>query len=367
MKSTVLISRELQNFYNVLYIEHPPTIYSLARDYISGWTNRKLPKFSYNSRTRSEAGVRVLTPPCVLPINFLPNSLYDIGISINMSIVRKSICEEMNKQGMSKPIIISALNPHYGYSFKKYFSNYKHIYYCYDNVSARKWNSRHGDRYEDLYVEEVECVVVSSKGLLDKFRKKHQNIYLVRNGVDYELFSQTVNYRGKHTLPKPCIGYIGSLDERVDYELLHRLARENQHWRLLLVGRQVTDRLKKVSKLSNVECTGPIEASQLPRVMGQMDIGIIPFVSNSFTENIYPLKANEYLAAGMPVVSTSFTDLSDFENFIDTAKSYEDFVSALRSNMSISREERSRRMNFAKRRSWKEKAKKIKSIIESLD
>jgi len=64
---------------------------------------------------------------------------------------------------------------------------------------------------------------------------------------------------------------------------------------------------------------GPKKVQDLPAYLKTFSLGIIPFIKNQFTKGIYPLKINEYLAAGIPVVSTNFGYLEDFETIINIA------------------------------------------------
>ena len=97
-----------------------------------------------------------------------------------------------------------------------------------------------------------------------------------------------------------------------------------------------------------------------------MDCGIIPFLCNKLTESIYPLKLNEYLALGKPVVSTNFSaDLTDFRDVIKIAGNKDEFIRSLRSevqtdnSMSVSK-----RMEKAKRNSWQSRIVDFWNVVE---
>src|SRR5690606_17805391 len=72
---------------------------------------------------------------------------------------------------------------------------------------------------------------------------------------------------------------------------------------------------------------GPKPITELPRYLHYMDCTIIPFKCNELTKSIYPLKVNEYLAAGKAVVSTNFSeDIAEFKNIVYLAASHEEFI-----------------------------------------
>ncbi|MCU0324973.1 MAG: teichuronic acid biosynthesis glycosyltransferase tuaH, partial [Spirosomaceae bacterium] len=98
--------------------------------------------------------------------------------------------------------------------------------------------------------------------------------------------------------------------------------------------------------------------------MKRIDVGLIPFKKNEFTKSIYPLKINEYLASGMPVVSTDFADLTDFKGLI-----YELEERNFEENLRIAIQEIDKtliekRIAFAQANSWKNRAAELNKIIQ---
>ena len=95
---------------------------------------------------------------------------------------------------------------------------------------------------------------------------------------------------------------------------------------------------------------------------------IIPFVKNEFTKYIYPLKINEYLAMGKPVVTTNFADLSSFTSIASIAQSTEDFLKAISSELAQNTSKReAERLKFAAKNSWNHRATQLKKMISDLD
>ena len=118
---------------------------------------------------------------------------------------------------------------------------------------------------------------------------------------------------------------------------------------------------------ANVELTGAKQPGELIAELKEVDLGLIPFVTNEFTKNVYPLKVNEYLAAGKAVVSTHFADLSEFTEQIaicDTTESFLDAIEKeLRLNTATQQQERS---NWARKNSWHNRAEQFSNIIYKL-
>jgi teichuronic acid biosynthesis glycosyltransferase TuaH len=81
--------------------------------------------------------------------------------------------------------------------------------------------------------------------------------------------------------------------------------------------------------------TGPKNIKQLPHYLAFMDVAILPFKVNALTRSIYPLKINEYLAGGKPVVSTAFSpDIQAFGDVISVANDHDTFIAAVRTALS---------------------------------
>ncbi|MEZ4966347.1 MAG: glycosyltransferase [Saprospiraceae bacterium] len=121
-----------------------------------------------------------------------------------------------------------------------------------------------------------------------------------------------------------------------------------------------------LDKLPNVVMTGSRKLSELPALLQHMDIALIPFRCNKLTESIYPLKINEYLAAGKPVVTTSFSaDIRRFSGLVYLAESHDDFLeqieASLRENDPALREKRSA---FARQNSWPARILELRELID---
>jgi glycosyltransferase involved in cell wall biosynthesis len=121
----------------------------------------------------------------------------------------------------------------------------------------------------------------------------------------------------------------------------------------------------------------------LPNWVAQFDVCLIPFLKNDLTAGIYPLKINEYLACGKPVVATRFSDLSDFEEVVDIADTSEEFIILVKkvlgesrpknqsnkhaNNDDIPHETRKKRIAFARQNSWENRAEAFgEAVSETL-
>src|SRR5206468_2861785 len=94
---------------------------------------------------------------------------------------------------------------------------------------------------------------------------------------------------------------------------------------VVLLGRAVTD-LAPIDRLPNVHLLGQKPYALLPSYCKGFDVGIIPFRRNELTRKANPLKLREYLAAGLPVVSTDLPEVRKYGNVVRLASDPTAFV-----------------------------------------
>ncbi len=313
--------------------------------------------------------VYLLTPPPILPINFLGDGfLYRTLLKFNGWQVTRSAKKALKKYGLEKDLVnITAFIPALGVVTAGKFQEKTILYHCYDEIEAAAWLKKHGGRHEKEFMQMADAVLTTSEGLYRKKKEFARKCFLVKNAVNYDLFKEGIT--PADSTIKKSIGYIGSIDDRVDYELLEFLVSELKDQSFDFVGRVNYEEGKnRLSKYSNVKFSGAKPVSELPGVLKTFSLGLIPFVKNEFTKGIYPLKINEYLAAGLPVVMTHFSILDDFIHIASIAEDKYAFKQMVldelnRDSMKLKTE----RQEFASRNSWEARVDEISSIIEELE
>ncbi len=378
VKSTVKIMAEMAAYHRILYVDYQYTI----KDLIWGILGKSpfVPvrrMLGLDDRLReldTDEGKKIfiLTPPPVLSINFIRIPwLYDLLAGINAGIIASSVRRAARRAGLRNPVYINAFSPFLGVFLQKKLGIKNEVYYCYDEISTCYWAKNHGKRLEDRYMKMVDKVIVSSKGLYDTKHPLNPNCFTVNNGVDFDLFHKAFVSINEKEKPRKIL-YIGSIDSRLDYDILTEIALKFPNHPLLMVGRVVHDEpyvkdlTEKLKAIPNVIFTGAKTPEELGAYLAGSAIGIIPFVKNDQTAAIYPMKINEYLAAGLAVVSTDFADLSTFKGLIDIARSKEDFVSSIADYFeNDNRGFQTKRVSIARENSWEKRAAQFSTILES--
>ncbi|MEM6763336.1 MAG: glycosyltransferase [Bacteroidota bacterium] len=376
-KSTLELLKELSKTYHVLYVEFPFSFLDLLRSFQRNSTiprqrilrRKKRLRFFSQSQDR---GLHVLTLPPLFPINWLPPGfLYNTFARINASMARRAIRRALKELGFEKPVVMNALQPILGRYLIGDFQESGRIYYCYDEISEAPWLSKHGTRLEKELIPLMDAVITTSEPL--KRRKLSLSVptYVVKNGVDYHLFSKAYHRRCerlKANIGPKTVGYVGSMDFRMDVNLLQYLVESRPDVYFLFVG-PITDQGLRLSLsvYDNVIFAGPQQPDRLPYWLAKMDVGIIPFVNNGFTQNIYPMKINEYLAAGLAVVSTDFGDLKDFEEVITITDDAATFLTAVGEGLENRTLALARERNLiSKGNSWQARVNKMEQTLDKV-
>ncbi len=157
-----------------------------------------------------------------------------------------------------------------------------------------------------------DMVVVSAGPLLNSKRHERCNTFLVTHGVDVEHFRKALSPETAvpaeiAALPKPVIGFYGLIADWIDLRLVRWMAERRPHWSFVLIGKSDTD-TSAVERMANIHLLGRKPYGALPSYCKGMDVAISPFVLNELTRAANPLKLREYLAAGLPTVSTALPE-----------------------------------------------------------
>ncbi len=296
----------------------------LARDNRILWVN----SIGYRTPTASRADVgRVFkklgaffTPireaePNLFVLNPLAIPFYGpIARAVNRRWLRSQVLGAMRKLGMRRPINW-VFNPAAAV-IAGTLGEESLIYYCVDEYAAFSGVPAKAlaDLESDL-LRKADLVVVSADRLLSSKAPRNPHTVLVRHGVDFDLFRRALDPATQIPqaiahLPRPILGYFGLIaPDWVDLDLLIRLARGYPGGSLVMLGKVAMD-VSELASLPNVHLLGRQPYEHLPAYCRGFDVGLIPFPISEVTLNANPLKAREYLAAGLPVISTAIPEVA---------------------------------------------------------
>jgi UDP-galactopyranose mutase len=209
------------------------------------------------------------------------------------------------------------------------------IYDCMDQLAAFH-NAPPAllEREEELF-SKADVVFTGGYSLYEEKKHRHPNVHPFPSSVDVRHFAQARVPQDDPTdqkaLPRPRLGFYGVIDERMDLELIAGVAATRPGWSCVLLGPIVKIDEQSLPRAANIHYLGSKRYSELPSYASGWDVAILPFARNESTRFISPTKTPEYLAAGLPVVSTSIQDVKNpYEGLalVRIADSVPDFVAA---------------------------------------
>ncbi|HEX8108760.1 MAG TPA: glycosyltransferase, partial [Kofleriaceae bacterium] len=208
------------------------------------------------------------------------------------------------------------------------------VYYCVDEWSMFSYLDRaETAAAERRLLERVDAVFAINHALADAKRQVNPATFVSPHGVDHALFARALDPAlavpaDLAALPRPRIGFYGTLRDWVDFELLAHIARARPAWSIVLLGQVLCD-VSAVRGLPNVHLLGQKRHDELPAYCKGFDAGMIPYRLDERMKFVNPLKLREYLAAGVPVVSTPLHEVVRYAHLCRVAGTPEAFVAAL--------------------------------------
>jgi glycosyltransferase involved in cell wall biosynthesis len=187
------------------------------------------------------------------------------------------------------------------------------VYDCMDELSAFKNAPAELNGLERELFERADLVFTGGQSLYEAKRAMHRSIYPLPSSIDTAHFARArlpiSDPADQANIPHPRVGFFGVIDERLDIELVASTAAAAPDLHFLMIGPVVKIDPASLPVAPNLHWLGPKSYAELPGYLGHWDVGWMPFSLNQATRYISPTKTPEFLAAGMPVLSTAIVDV----------------------------------------------------------
>jgi glycosyltransferase involved in cell wall biosynthesis len=247
------------------------------------------------------------------------------------------------------------------------------VYDCMDELSQFKFAPPEIREREKVLLAAADVVFAGGRKMWLSKSRFNDNAHFYGCGVDVKHFAkarldETEVPADVANLQKPILGYFGVVDERLDYDLLAKLADAHPEWSIVMVGPVVKVDPSLLPKRNNIHWLGRREYAQLPNYTKAFDVCMMPFALNEHTEYINPTKALEYMATGRPIVSTAVPDVvSNFSEAVNIATSPGCFVEMCDRALSNPDEESIERgLKMADNNQWETIVAKLEGHIEDV-
>lgn len=217
------------------------------------------------------------------------------------------------------------------------------------------------DQNYQQILEQADLIFAVSENLRQNLFKSDPKVFWVPNGADLKIKKFKIqNFNSKF---KIVIGYVGTIQSRVDFELMRHVALAHPDKEFVFVGPVWNDAPDQIVRdLPNVKFVGRVPYDELPKYLASFDAAIIPHKIDDLTRSMDPMKFYEYCAFGLPVISTQ--RLSDDPALVYYTKSQTEFSQAIdRAIAADNPELKNRRRAFAEQNSWSVRITQMLSVI----
>ncbi len=322
----------------------------------------------------------VLQTPPMLPsaVSILSrrwgNQIHNLSIKWSKILQAKLILQKLKNLQLA-PTILSIWKP-FDLMFAGRMEEKLACWHLFDEVSRFPGNKLIADFIEQIErenISRVQLVFAASQKLYDNKKGIHPNIHLIPNAGDFRMFNAALTddlhepEDLKH-IPHPRIVLISGLGWDVDYELLGYVADSHPEWSIVLIGLVRSSGEKGVDYVTrrpNGFCLGYKPQPHLPAYLKYCDVGLMPYRIVGSIVDGYPLKMHEYLAAGLPVVSTPQPAVLPFSEVVAIAENADKFVNLIEEElMTNSPHKIATRVAVASENSWERRVAEMNLLID---
>lgn len=221
---------------------------------------------------------------------------------------------------------------------------------------------------EELIVRQSDVVFTVSRRLRDAALRLNPQSYQLKDGTVPELFAAAAGVipGPLQSLPRPIIGYVGSISSRVDLELLCALSDALPRCSIVLVGNNLRSPhdLLRMKQHTNMFYIDARPYRELPDYIAAMDVCLVPYIPALVSSPA--TKIFDYLAAGKPVVSTDLPEMDSFTGLVTVTSSRAAFIDAVAAHLAHpDADAAARRIAMARANSWARRTDEILDILNT--
>lgn len=359
---------QLPQVRRLIYVELPLSLTSLIRlavgqadhDASYRWRRAFTKGFSFR-----DDKVRIITPISPLP-PFRQIGISGVGSWAWRKITQARIDRSLRETGAFQrllwishpfafPFVESMEHSHLCYDCTEVFHRFQEL----QNVSSliRKLDQQ--------LTSQADLVLTQTKSHWEEKKRLNPHTFLLPNAVGLPQGKDSSANKGDplQEIPRPIIGYVGNLNYRIDLGLLFELAQGNRGWSFVFIGPKDKGlALGALARLRNVHLVPEKPYELLPNYIAQFSVGLMPYSLHPLEQS--PTKLFDYLAQGIPVVSTPIPGALDFRKALYVARDAQEFKEAIRLAMAEeSPERRQQRLALAHANSWDARFQELQQIL----
>lgn len=318
-----------QKGYKIIYVESPgirkPSIFS-KKDIF-----RTIKKFFFLfcNKKSDDNNITIISPP-LIPFK----EKNQVFFRLFNFLLENKILKEVKKKKI-KRIYLITYHPYFQFNKLNEFI-VKTIYHCVDDLSSIKGIDKKNYKIQEKsLLKKCNYIFTSCNFLYYKFKKIMKNVYFLKNAVTEDFIKAS---KKKYLTPnefkkikRPIFFYHGVLsDFKLDFKKYYDFALKNNNASVVFIGEEyeLNDNyfFNELRKLINVFFIKYVEYINLPKYIKHVDCALLLYKKNSYTENMFPLKINEYLICGCKVLMTNISSSIHFKNKVYIYKNNKNFL-----------------------------------------
>ncbi len=215
-------------------------------------------------------------------------------------------------------------------------------------------------------IAKVDLVVVTANALERKAKRAGaKNTLLLSNGVDFDHFRQNSHSEPEDLMKisHPRVVYVGAIERWFNDKWVEIAALQNKDLSFVIIGNYENGTYPSLEKLPNVYFLGKREYEDVPAYLHYCDVGMIPFKKLDFIDSVNPIKLYEYMASGLPVVSTKWKTLEEIGSPAFLAETELDFIHGLNKELKNKDKHKRQFVEFARENSWARRFELVKKYL----
>jgi glycosyltransferase involved in cell wall biosynthesis len=307
------------------------------------------------------------------PPRYLPEIYRGAGLRRSLTARRmRTLSRDLERAGMHRPIAY-VWHP----LFQREVSllgDVPLVYHAYDKYDHYDGSENLREQEEWLARRADLCVAPSTElaNYLRGLGARH--VLELPHAVDVNLFRPSVAIAPElASVPKPIIGLVARINEVLDSETLRHVATSRPDWSIVFVGPAIftSDTKRKafeaLCELPNVYHFGQRPRPDIPSWMCGFDVGLMCYDREAWGAYVQPIKMYEYLACGLPIVSTSITAARELSRYIRCCNTLEDWIPQLGGAIQEQTPDLvGQRLAFVKSNSWEQRVAVLDASLHEI-
>lgn len=324
---------------------------------------------SRRSSATVQAAERILIAP-VPRLPLLPYAMLKSCLELHMRLARRQLERLRDLWAGSRTLFVH--RGWFGSHLVRAFPEAVHVYDCVDEhrassqVEGSSRRVRHVWQKELSLLGSVDITVCVSRRLAEMRGPHTQRCLFLPNATDPDTFAHACEEPGAlEELPRPRLLFTGWIGPKIDMKLLLAAAARDAHLTWVVAGGLRVRRPRSCPP--NVHFLGTVPHDQVPALALRSDAGVLPLKDNVWNRSNFPLKLCDYMAAGLPVVSTRIPSAEFISRKVPGAVFFadtpEEFARAAREAASCGEEVRARCRAWARSWTWRDRAGKVIDVL----